>query len=73
MVPKFDPPSSLTVVEDAMRISSNQKKLLKKILIRNSQRLNLTTEMWTCQLGLEYMCLTQSILLTVNGNCKKEY
>lgn len=54
--PKFELPSRVTVARDCWQLYIEQKSKLKKVL--KNQRICLTTDTWTSNWNLNYMCLT---------------
>jgi hypothetical protein len=54
--PKFELPSRITVARDCWQRYIEEKPKLKKVLAK--QRICLTTDTWTSNQNLNYMCLT---------------
>ena len=60
--PKFFIPSRATVAKDCSQLYSSEKKKLKSVLTRLSQKVCLTTDTWTSLQNLNYMVLTAHFL-----------
>ena len=54
--PRFEIPSRTTVARDAIQIFVEEKEKMKQIL--KKQRISLTTDTWTSNQNMNYMCLT---------------
>ncbi|KZV39550.1 zinc finger BED domain-containing protein RICESLEEPER 2-like [Dorcoceras hygrometricum] len=56
--PRFIIPSRWTVARDCVDLYTSEKKNLKSLLNKSSQRVCLTTDTWTSIQNINYMCLT---------------
>ncbi|KZV41922.1 zinc finger BED domain-containing protein RICESLEEPER 2-like [Dorcoceras hygrometricum] len=56
--PRFIIPSRWTVARDCVDLYTSEKKNLKSLLNKSSQRVCLTTDTWTSIQKINYMCLT---------------
>ncbi|KAI5654142.1 hypothetical protein M9H77_31329 [Catharanthus roseus] len=56
--PFFQIPSRTTVTRDFYDLNSEENSKLKSFLKLSSKRISLTTELWTFEQRINYMCLT---------------
>ncbi|KAJ8631852.1 hypothetical protein MRB53_025175 [Persea americana] len=58
MQPLFKPISRVTIAKDCMALYAAERKKLKSMFLKSKQRICLTTDAWTSNQNLSYMCLT---------------
>ncbi|KAK2645899.1 hypothetical protein Ddye_021094 [Dipteronia dyeriana] len=56
--PRFHVPCRTTIACDVLQLYIDEKKKLKDFIVRNQQRVCLTTDTWTSIQNINYMCLT---------------